>query len=165
VNIGLLGSAGFVSQTDRALAFLAACASTDLETADEFINVIEESDRSGMLVDQGVFLASQITAFAPGYSEAAQVFWYAGSIVHDAHHRWQAQQGMSTDWDALSLEQREALESDARGVQIAVLEICGGTLPAATEGEWTFMLKYLTDMQEGITPCDYCDTEWESRNW
>jgi hypothetical protein len=165
VDIGIIGSDEFVSQTNRALSLLAVCAPNDLAIADGFLNAIEESDRSGMLVDHGVFLASHITAFAPGYSDDSQVFWYAGSIIHDAHHRSQAEQGMTTNWSAMSLEEREALEWDARAVQVAVLKKCGPTLPADIEWEWAFLLKYLTDMQDGITPCDYCDTEWESRNW
>jgi hypothetical protein len=165
IDIGIVGSEEFVSQTDRALTFLAACAPEDLEIADGFLNAIEESDRSGMLVDEGVFLASQITAFAPGYSDDSQVFWYAGSIIHDAHHRLQSEQGMTTNWGAMTLEQREALEWDARAVQVAVMQKCGPTLPTDIEGEWTFLLAYLTDMQDGTAPCDYCDTEWENRNW
>ena len=165
VDIGVIGSDRFASQTELALDLLAACAPDALQSADEFIDVIQESERSGMLVGQGVFLASDVTAFAPGYSEMPQVFWYAGAIVHDAHHRAQSQQGRTLNWDALTLEERESVEAEAREVQIEALEMCADDLPAATQREWSFMLKYLTDMQAGITECDYCKVEWENRNW
>jgi hypothetical protein len=165
LDIGVIGSDRFVSQAERALNLLASCAPEVLREVDNLIEVIQESDRSGMLVDHGVFLASDVTAFAPGYSEMPQVFWFAGSIVHDAHHRTQSQQGRTLNWDALTLEEREAIEAEAREVQIEALEMCGDDLPAATEREWSFMLKYLTDMQAGITECDYCKVEWENRNW
>ena len=165
VDIGVLGSDQFVFQTVQSLSLLAVCAPEALRVVDEFIEVIQESDRSGMLVDHGVFLASNVTAFAPGYSEMPQVFWFAGSMVHDAHHRAQSQQGRTLNWDVLTLEERELVEAEAREVQIEALEMCGDDLPAATEREWSFMLKYLTDMQAGITGCDYCKVEWKNRNW
>ncbi len=165
VDIGVFGSDRFVSQTAHALDLLAACAPEALRTVDELIEVLQESDRSGMLVDHGVFLASDVTAFAPGYSEMPQVFWFAGAIVHDAHHRAQSQQGRTLNWDALTLEERETVEAEAREVQIDTLEMCADDLPAESQREWSFMLKYLTDIQAGITECDYCEVEWENRNW
>ncbi|MFQ5943558.1 MAG: hypothetical protein ACE5JF_08400, partial [Anaerolineales bacterium] len=156
IDIGVIGSATFVSQTENALALLASCAPVALQTADSLLEGIQESERSGMLVGEGVFLASETTAFAPGYSEQAQLYWFAGAIVHDAHHRAQSQQGRTTNWAALTLEERETLEFEAREVQINVLDQCSAELPASTQGERSFMLQYLTDMQAGITECDYC---------
>ncbi len=132
---------------------------------DNLYRIIRECNRSGMEVDTGTFLSSNTTAFAPGYSRDAQIFWYAGSIVHDARHRWQSQNGMVTDWGILNQEQREQIESDARAVQIEALQQCLPLVPKASREQAQYMLKYLTDMQEGITDCDYCKVEWANRNW
>lgn len=133
VDIGVIGSDRFVSQTEGALDFLASCAPDALQTADELIDVIQESERSGMLVGEGVFLASEVTAFAPGYSNVAQLFWYGGAMVHDAHHREQSQQGRTLNWDEMTLKERETLEMEARQVQIDALEMCTDELPATTQ--------------------------------
>ncbi len=164
-KIAISGEADFVNQTRAAIQMLAKCAPEDLETADTYIESIREFNRSGMEVDTGTFLSSNTTAFAPGYSRDAQIFWYAGSIVHDARHRWQSQNGMVTDWGILNQEQREQIESDARAVQIEALQQCLPLVPKASREQAQYMLKYLTDMQEGITDCDYCKVEWANRNW
>jgi len=78
------GSDVFVTQTNAALDLLQQCAPEALATADQFLDAIQESDRSGMEVETDTFLVSLTTAFAPDYSLPAQVFWYAGSIIHDA---------------------------------------------------------------------------------
>lgn len=163
--ISLQGSAAFVVRAQAALDLLASCAPHALRTVDRHMNAIQESDRSGMLVDTGVFLASSTTAFAPGYSSGAQIFWFAGAIVHDAHHSEQKAQGMVVDWSVLTLAQREAIEADARGVQIEVLEACLGGLGPADQSSARHMLSYLQDMQAGVIPCDYCAVEWENRDW
>ena len=163
-GIAVDGSAAFVARTQQALGFLNGCAPTHLVTVQRYIRSIQQSTRSGMEVGTGVFMASDVTAFAPGYSAAAQVFWYAGSIVHDARHRWQSQQGTPTNWNT-SLEQRQAIEQDARAVQIEALQLCRAQVPQAARAEADYMLKYLTDMQSGLRPCDYCEVEWQNRNW
>ena len=63
------------------------------------------------------------------------------------------------------MSEREAIEADARGVQIAALELCLDFVDpgARTEVEW--MLQHLVDMQNGIIPCDYCEVEWADRDW
>jgi len=163
--ISLLGSATFVGQAQAALELLASCAPEAVQTVDRHMNAIQESERSGMLVDTGIFLASSTTAFAPGYPPAAQVYWFAGAIVHDAQHSEQKAQGVIVDWSALSLPEREVIEADARGVQIEVLEDCLGALSAPDQASARYMLAYLQDMQAGVIPCDYCAVEWENRDW
>lgn len=163
--ISLQGSAIFVGQAQAALELLASCAPEALQTVDRHMNAIQESDRSGMLVDSGIFLASSTTAFAPGYPPGAQVYWFAGAIVHDAHHSEQKAQGILVDWSALSLPEREVIEAGARGLQIAVLEDCLDALSAPDQTSARYMLGYLQDMQAGVIPCDYCAVEWENRNW
>jgi hypothetical protein len=165
MEIDVIGSDAFTAQAEAALALLAACAPDALAEADVYLVDIVESDRSGMDVQAGTFLASEITAFAPGYSQPAQVFWFGGSIIHDARHRWQSENGISTNWDALSLAEREEIEADARGVQIEALQQCLSVVEASAQAEAEYMLQYLTDMQAGLIPCDYCEVEWEGRNW
>lgn len=165
IQIEIQGSASFIAQTQAALGLLAVCAPEAFEVADDFLDSIQESERSGMMVGGGTFLASETTAFAPGYSSSAQVFWYAGAIIHDAHHIWQSRNGMTVEWESLTLDQREAIEADARGVQIVVLQECVDDLPVSARLEGDHMVQYLVDMQEGRIPCDYCRVEWENRNW
>jgi hypothetical protein len=165
LGIQVIGSEDFIAQTNAALELLQRCAPDALETADEYLNAIRESDRSGMEVESGTFLASLSTAFAPDYSLPAQVFWYAGSIVHDARHSWQSKSGMTTDWSILTLEERKAIEADARGVQIAALELCVDFVGPSARPEVDGMLQYLLDMQNGVIPCDYCEVEWGDRDW
>jgi hypothetical protein len=165
IGITITGSDEFAAQTEAALVFLQECDPAALTTADELLVYIVEAERSGALVEDGGFAASESTAFAPGYSNPAQVYWYAGAIIHDARHRWQSLNGMTTNWDALSLEEREEIEADARAVQIAALDRCAPVVPASARYETDYMLKYLTDMQAGITPCDYCEVEWADRDW
>lgn len=165
VDISAFGSDAFLAQTEEALRFLQGCAPDALAFADEYVSSIVESGRSGMMVNQGTFLASETTAFAPGYSAPAQVFWYGGTLVHDARHRWQSQSGTPTDWDNLTLEQREAIEADARAVQIDALEKCLDDLPEDAQAEGQYLIQYLVDMQDGVIPCDYCEVEWADRDW
>ncbi len=165
LGIQVIGSDDFVAQTNAALDLLQRCAPDALLTADEYLVAIQESDRSGMEVESGTFLASLSTAFAPDYSLPAQVFWYAGSIVHDARHTWQSMNGMTTDWSILTLEEREAIEADARSVQIAALERCVDFVGPSARTEVDWMLQYLVDMQNGVIPCDYCEVEWADRDW
>jgi hypothetical protein len=164
-EISIRGGDAFIVQTRAALNLLAQCAPEALKEADDSIDTIQEFNRSGMEVDTGTFLASNTTAFAPGYRQAVQIFWYAGTIVHDAHHRTQEQNGIDTNWGNLSEEQRETLEADARSVQIATLQQCLPFVQKASRTQAEYMIKYLTDMQSVVSECDYCKIEWENRNW
>lgn len=164
-GIDIDGPPQFTEQAQAALDLLAGCDPEALAVADQHLEAIVHSDRSGIDVSAGVFMASDTTAFAPGYPERAQVFWFAGAIVHDAHHRWQAQNGMTTNWDEMTLEQRQQIEHDARGVQIEALEQCLPQIPQQDRSHAEGMLSYLTGMQDGSIPCDYCETEWAERDW
>ena len=68
---------------------------------------------SGMHVDTGTYDVGEQTAFAPGFSSADQIVWYASTIVHDAHHRYLYRSGdpyVGRDAELACLEwQREAL--------------------------------------------------------
>lgn len=165
VGIQIIGSEAFVDQTNAALGLLERCAPDALTVADEYLDFIRESDRSGMEVESGTFLASLSTAFPPDYSLPAQVFWYAGSIVHDARHNWQSKNGMTTDWGILTLAEREAIEADARSIQITALGACVDFVDPSARSEVEWMLQYLIDMQNGVIPCDYCEVEWADRDW
>jgi hypothetical protein len=164
-GIELDGPDEFVVQAQSALDLLAVCDPAALATVDTQLEAIVYSDRSGMDVDRGAFLASDTTAFAPGYPPEAQVFWFAGAIVHDAHHRQQAANGATTNWDQLSLQERQAIEHDARAVQLEAMENCLDEVPEADQSQATGMINYLTGMQTGEIPCDYCEVEWADRDW
>ncbi len=164
-EISIRGEGAFVVQTRAALKFLAACAPQALQEADDALGTIREYNLSGMEVDSGTFLASNTTAFAPGFSRDAQIFWYAGTIVHDAHHRTQEQSGVDTNWGNLNEKQREAIETDARGVQLQVLQQCLPSLPQNVQSEGQRIIKYLSDMQSGVYECDYCKVDQGNRDW
>jgi hypothetical protein len=160
------GSVEFVAQAQAAFDLLAQCAPDALATVDRYMDLVQESDRSGMLVEQRIFLASEVTAFAPGYQPASQVFWFAGAIVHDSRHVYQAEQGMTTNWDAMSLDERKAIEEDARGVQIEAMRACLPFVePEPVRTQATGLVNYLQGMQDGTIPCDYCEVEWANRDW
>ncbi len=164
-KIEIRGSGEFVSQTRAAINFLATCDPDALSVADTYITTILEYNRSGMGVNDGTFMASNTTAFAPRYSRSLQVFWYAGTIVHDARHRWQAENGILTDWAQLSEEERDAIELDARDVQVATLQKCLSSVPQKDRPQAEFMLQYLNNMQSPTTDCDYCEKEYQDRTW
>ena len=160
------GSIEFVAQAQAAFDLLALCAPDALATVDRYMDLVQESDRSGMRVDQRIFLASDVTAFAPGYQPASQVFWFAGAMVHDSRHVYQAEHGMTTNWDALSLDERRAIEEDARGVQIEAMRACLPFVePEPVRTQATGLVNYLQGMQDGTIPCDYCEVEWANRDW
>lgn len=164
-EIAIRGGDAFIVQTRAALNLLAQCAPDALEEADDSLDTIREFNLSGMEVDTGTFLASNTTSFAPGYSRQAQIFWYAGTIVHDAHHRVQAQNGIDTNWGNLTYDERQALEIDAINVQVQVLQQCLPSLPQTAQNEGQIMIKYLSEMESGASECEYCKVEQENRNW
>ncbi len=49
-----------------------------------FIESVEAG--SGMDVFNKVYLVGDVTAYAPGFGEDAQLIWYAATIVHDSCH-------------------------------------------------------------------------------
>jgi hypothetical protein len=164
-NILIIGSQSFIDQANAAINILATCAPDALKTADDYIDQIVQSERSGMNVESGDFFASDTTAFAPGYDMATQAFWFAGTIVHDAHHRWQSENGVNTDWGTLTLIQRKTIEADARDVQLKVLKGCVKSLPKGVRSQTGYMIQYLQSMQDQAVDCEYCDVDWENRDW
>lgn len=164
-GIEIQGPKEFIEQAQAALDLLATCDPAALAEVDTQLEAIVHSDRSGMDVSGGAFLASNSTAFAPGYSQTAQIFWFAGAMVHDAHHRQQAANGVTTDWDQLNLEERQAIEHDARAVQIEAMESCQEQVAESDQPQVKGMISYLAGMQTGEIPCDYCEVEWADRDW
>ena len=59
---------------------------------------------SGMDVFSKTYLVGDQTAFAPGFSMAAQVVWLAGTIVHDACHSNQHVEGRAIYGKAAEVE-------------------------------------------------------------
>ena len=41
-----------------------------------------------------VYLVGELTAYAPGFPPAAQLIWFAGTIVHDSCHSERFDQGL-----------------------------------------------------------------------
>lgn len=165
VEMVIEGSDLFRAQAIRSLEMYRQCAPEALDEADIYIEKIEEYDRSGMDVDTGSFQASMTTAFPEGYDLEVQVYWFGGSIIHDARHRWQHLNGINTDWGAIDLAGRESIESDARGVQIAAMETCLNFISQEHRSQAEYLLNYLKDMQSGKTPCDYCKVDYQDRDW
>lgn len=164
-QIQIRGSGSFIAHTRAALNLLGKCDPDAFLKVDTYLDRIQEYNRSGMEINSSTFLASNTTAFAPGYSREAQLFWYLGTIVHDAHHNWQNAQGYNTNWGSLSLEEREALEAEARAVQIETLTRCRKYLKSDAQREADVMLNYLISMQANPQNCTYCQVEWDNRNW
>lgn len=164
-EISIRGEGSFIVQTRAALNLLMQCAPEALKEADDSLDTIREYNLSGMDVDTRTFLASNTTSFAPGYSRQAQIFWYAGTIVHDAHHRVQSQNGIDTNWGNLTYDERQALEMDAINIQVQVLRQCLPSIPQAAQNEAQIMIKYLVDMESGTSECEYCRVDQENRNW
>ncbi|HZU87420.1 MAG TPA: hypothetical protein VFF78_08045, partial [Anaerolineaceae bacterium] len=165
LDIIIEGSEEFRQQTIRSLELYQQCAPEALAEADIYLEKIEEYDRSGMDVDTGSFQASMATAFADGYELEVQVFWFGGSIIHDARHRWQYLNGIDTNWSTIDLAGRESIENDARGVQIAAMEPCLAFVSDENRYHAEYLLNYLKDMQSGKTPCDYCKVDYDDRDW
>lgn len=164
-GIELLGPPEFIDQAQAALDMLASCDSAALALVDRQLEQIVHSDRSGVDTTGGVFMVSDVTAFAPNYPPKAQVFWFAGAMVHDSHHRVQSQQGLTMNWDQMSLEERQAIEHDAREVQIEAMKNCVSEVPQEDHSQVEGMIEYLVLMQTGEIPCDYCEIEWADRDW
>ncbi len=65
----------------------------------------------------------------------------------------------------MSLEERQQIEHEARAVQIEALQQCHAQIPDQDRAQTQAMIDYLTGMQTGAIPCDYCETEWADRDW
>ena len=85
--IEIIGDEAFQAWTQRALELIETRAPEAYAEVLASIDVIESvAAGSGMYVEEKRFAVGQQTAYAPEYDEAQQLVWYAGSIVHDAHH-------------------------------------------------------------------------------
>lgn len=85
--IDIVGDERFVAQADAALELLVTEAPGAYAEVLLHISTVESVPAgSGMDVFTKTFRVGDETAFAPGYEEADQVVWLAGTIVHDACH-------------------------------------------------------------------------------
>lgn len=85
--VDVVGDEQFVAQTGAALELLVAEVPSAYTEVLLHITTIESvSAGSGMDVFTKTFRVGDVTAYAPGFEEADQVVWLAGTIVHDACH-------------------------------------------------------------------------------
>jgi hypothetical protein len=86
-TIEVRGSGEFRAWTEQALELLKTRAPDHYQEVIASIRVIESIESgSGMYVQEKRYVVGQVTAYAPGYTPERQLLWYAGTIVHDAHH-------------------------------------------------------------------------------
>lgn len=82
------GDEAFIAHVEKALALLDDKAPESY--ADVLVNVVairQVDSYSGMCYDSGTYRVGEETAHAPGYGEADQLVWLAGTIAHDGCHR------------------------------------------------------------------------------
>jgi hypothetical protein len=85
--IEVIGDDDFKQWAARALERIETSAPDAYKEVMASIDVIESVPAgSGMYVDERRFAVGDETAHAPGYDEDGQLLWFAGTIVHDAHH-------------------------------------------------------------------------------
>jgi len=86
-TIEVIGDEAFMAWTQQALELIETRAPEAYEEVLASIDTIESVPAgSGMYVEEKRYAVGDQTAYAPGYDEAGQLVWYAGTIVHDAHH-------------------------------------------------------------------------------
>jgi hypothetical protein len=86
-GIEVIGDDAFKAWADQALALIAEKAPQAYQEVTASIKVIESVPAgSGMYVDEKRFAVGDETAHAPGYDDDRQLLWFAGTVVHDAHH-------------------------------------------------------------------------------
>ncbi len=94
-TIEVIGDDEFKAWTARALEFIELNAPDAFEEVQTSIDVIESVPAgSGIYVEEKRFAVGDQTAYAPDYDEARQLLWFAGAIVHDAHHSDQFSRGV-----------------------------------------------------------------------
>jgi hypothetical protein len=85
--IEVIGDEAFQEWTARALELIETSAPDAYEEVMASIDVIESVPAgSAMYVEEKRYAVGDETAHAPGYDEDGQLLWFAGTIVHDAHH-------------------------------------------------------------------------------
>jgi hypothetical protein len=93
--IDVIGDDAFKTWVERALALIETKAPDAYREVSASIESIESVPAgSGMHVVEKRFDVGDETAHAPGYDEANQLLWFAGTIVHDAHHSARYMQGL-----------------------------------------------------------------------
>jgi hypothetical protein len=85
--IAIEGASDFVAWTEQALQLIASNAPEWYEQVTaSILTIAPVAAGSGMDVFNKVYRVGEVTAYAPGFSEAQQLVWYAGTIVHDSCH-------------------------------------------------------------------------------
>jgi hypothetical protein len=114
--IEVIGDEAFQDWARQALELIETRAPDAYEEVHASIDVIESVPAgSGMYVKEKRFAVGDQTAHAPGFSQDQQLIWFAGTIVHDAHHSARYAQGLDPSG-------KEA-EIDCLTVQKAALEL------------------------------------------
>ena len=86
-GIEVRGSDDFKAWTQEALTLIKTKAPDAYAEVIASVNVIESvSAGSGMVVLEKRYKVGDETAHVPGYERTQQLIWFAGTIVHDAHH-------------------------------------------------------------------------------
>jgi hypothetical protein len=93
-SVEVRGTADFVTWTQRALDLVKRSAPEWYDQVVRSIRVITSVPAgSGIFVQTKTFQVGNETAHAPGFNEAQQLIWYAGTIVHDSCHSRLYQEG------------------------------------------------------------------------
>ena len=80
-GILLIGSANFVTKTEKTLNFIKVVSNNWILFIKENIGIIKEGEQSGITV-----YATPPTFTVAGPTWSSSVTWYASAIVHDANH-------------------------------------------------------------------------------
>jgi hypothetical protein len=93
--IDVIGDEAFKAWVTQALDLIETRAPEAYQEVIASIEAIESVPAgSGMHVVEKRFDVGDETAHAPGYDKANQLLWFAGTIVHDAHHSARYMQGL-----------------------------------------------------------------------
>jgi len=109
-GIEVIGDEAFKTWAQQALTLIETRAPEAYKEVRASIKVIESvAAGSGMYVEEKRYAVGDETAHAPGYDEAQQLVWYAGTIVHDAHHsalnaRGEPYTGKDAEIDCLTVQ-------------------------------------------------------------
>lgn len=114
-GIEVIGDDEFKAWTQQALELIETKAPEAYDDVLASIKVIESvAAGSGMYVEEKRYAAGDETAHANGYDSDGQLVWFAGTIVHDAHHsalfgRGEPHTGKDAEIECLTV-QKAALE-------------------------------------------------------
>jgi hypothetical protein len=93
-TIEVVGDEAFVAWTERALALIEGSAPDAYMEVLASIDTIEAvAAGAGVSIEERRYLVSEAVVHPAGYEEAEQLLWYAGALVHHAHHSAQAIRG------------------------------------------------------------------------